>query len=125
MKIIELCHRITAWRPGSGTRAILSKLEDIQLTHGHILATLYTLVEKDKASMVALADINTHLDTLEGAEAKTQALLGAISAELKAALANGADPVVIQAIIDRIDADTAKNAAAVAANPDPAAPPAA
>lgn len=81
--------------------------------------------------MATLADITTHLSGLEDSSKKMISMLTAESAslaDLKAQLLAAqasSDPVAIQAIIDRVDADKAAIDAGLAAVADPAAPPAA
>lgn len=74
--------------------------------------------------MINLTDLQAKVTAQTGVINSTVTLLSAISAELKIALANN-DQAALQAIADGIDANTTALAQGVAANPDPAAAPAA
>ncbi len=67
--------------------------------------------------------LETKLTAAENAADVADALLATIHQELVDILATGATPARIQAMADRVEADTAKWLAAAAANPDPALPP--
>jgi hypothetical protein len=75
--------------------------------------------------MAAFDDLQTKLTSMEGKQDMVVALLGTIHQELVDILATGVTPEKVQALADRIDADTQKLADAAAANPDPTPPPAA
>jgi hypothetical protein len=75
--------------------------------------------------MAAFDDLETKLTAMEGKQDMVVTLLGTIHQELVDILAQGVTAEKVQALADRIDADTQKLADAAAANPDPTPPPAA
>jgi hypothetical protein len=72
--------------------------------------------------MAAFDDLQTKLTSMEGKQDMVVTLLGTIHQELVGIITTGVTPEKVQALADRIDADTQKLADAAAANPDPAAP---
>mgnify|MGYP003622935208 CR=1 FL=1 len=90
------------------------------------LGTIHTQIQqlhKGQATIMAtLQDITDAVNAESTVEDSIITLLNGISQQLKDALATGADPAAIQAIVDQIDADTAKVADAVTANTTPPAP---
>lgn len=94
----------------------------------HILEALQTLLQRTQTIMTTLQDIVQEVSQQRTVVESAVALLNGISAQLKAALANGADPAVIQQISDNLTASTNELATAVAANtvapgnPPPPAP---
>ena len=85
-----------------------------------ILALLQQLTRTGNTLMASLADITTAVTAEKTVEDSVVTLLGAISAQLKAAIASN-DPAAMQAVVDQITANTAAMSAAVVAN-TPAAP---
>jgi len=87
---------------------------------GQILTAISTLTVKVDHVMATLADINTALARDEASEAKVLALLTAqaasltdLAAQLATAIA-GNDPVAMQAVVDKMNADADALDAAVA-----------
>jgi len=68
--------------------------------------------------MASLADITAAVTAEKTVEDSVVALLGTLSADLKAAIVSN-DPVAMQAVVDMITTNSAALSAAVAANPAP------
>ena len=63
-----------------------------------------------------IADVATKLTALEAAQAAAMSLLDKLATDLKTALAAGVDQLAVQAIADRLDANTAALTAKTAAD---------
>lgn len=78
------------------------------------------LLAQGTSEMALIDDLESKVASVQGTEDSVAALLATIHDELVAANVNNPR---IQAVIDSLSAGQAKLVAAVAANPDPAAPP--
>ncbi len=122
---------ILHFEANSGPTLNFVDLSPIMMTLARLETKLDLLMQKEDLSlanegmiMSAMDDLETKLTAAETAADVADALLSTIHQELVDILATGATPARIQALADRVDADTAKYVAAAAANPDPNAPPA-
>jgi hypothetical protein len=80
-----------------------------------VFARLGTINEKLEKVMATLADLQAAVAATTAVEESAIVLIEGIAQQLKDALANS-DPAAVQAVIDSLDAEKAKLAAAVAAN---------
>jgi len=86
-----------------------------------LLEHVHTVLHNEMRNIMASLDaITAAVTAQETVQASIIELLNGIAAQLTEAIANGADPVAIQAIADQISADTATLSDAVVANTPPA-----
>ena len=71
---------------------------------------------------MTLAELKADVEANVAVEESAVALIGGIAQQLKDAVANGADPAVIQGIADELDKGKADLAAAITANTPASAP---
>lgn len=91
------------------------QLDRIEDGIGLILNLMNQILARETAMANVLDDLEAKVEALTTVEKSAETLLKTLNDELKAALASN-DTARIQAVVDKIDADSAALAAAVAAN---------
>src|SRR5690348_13468413 len=93
-----------------------ARLSAIEAKLDRVLALLGETSKQRGDIMTTLADIKAKVEAETTVEQSAITLMGGLSQQLKDAIANGADPAVLQSIADELDANNASLAAAVSAN---------
>jgi len=78
------------------------------------IALLARVIQMEAKEMADLTAISDKVTAIEGAADSAVALIVALAAEVRA---NATDPAALSALADRLDAESVKLGAAVAANP--------